>query len=126
LEQLAAALPSLKPALSRIVGRLWDLFPIIRDHYYHPAFGGSYSIKSVLPAVVPSMGYDDLEIKEGGQAASAYYRMVFVETDWIEQSTIREALLRYCARDTLAMVQLRKALLEKCLRGTQSDTSKIL
>ena len=36
--------------------------------------------------------------------------MVFVETDWVEQATIEEALLRYCARDTLAMVELRRVL----------------
>ena len=114
LSQLATALPSLKPALSRVINRLWDLFPIVRDHYYHPAFGGSYSIKSVLPAMIPSLAYDDLAIKEGGHAASQYYRMVFVETDWVERATIEEALLRYCARDTLAMVELRKALLRKC------------
>jgi uncharacterized protein DUF2779 len=113
LEQLAAALPALRPALSLIVSRLWDLFPIIRDHYYHPGFGGSYSIKSVLPAIVPSLAYDDLAIQEGGHAASQYYRMVFVETDWVERATIQEALLRYCARDTLAMVELRRALMEK-------------
>lgn len=113
LEQLAVAIPSLKPALLRLVGRLWDLFPIIRDHYYHPAFGGSYSIKSVLPAMVPSLAYDDLAIKEGGHAASQYYRMVFVETDWVERASIEEALLRYCERDTLAMVELRRALQEK-------------
>lgn len=113
LEQLAAALPSLSPALSRIVSRLWDLFPIIRDHYFHPAFGGSYSIKSVLPALVPSLAYDDLVIQEGGHAASQYYRMVFVETDWVERAAIEEALLRYCARDTLALVELRRALMEK-------------
>jgi len=113
LEGLADAFPSLKPALSRIVGRLWDLFPIIRDHYYHPAFGGSYSIKSVLSAMVPSLAYDDLAIKEGGHAASQYYRMVFVETDWVERAKIQEALLAYCKRDTLAMVELRRALKEK-------------
>jgi predicted RecB family nuclease len=113
LEQLAIALPLLKPAISRVISRLWDLFPIIRDHYYHPAFAGSYSIKSVLPAMVPSLAYDDLLIKEGGHAACQYYRMVFIETDWVERATIEEALLRYCARDTLAMVELRHALMEK-------------
>lgn len=116
LEQLAIAIPPLKPALLRLVVRLWDLFPIIRDHYYHPAFGGSYSIKSVLPAMVPSLAYDDLAIKEGGHAASQYYRMVFVETDWVERAAIEEALLRYCERDTLAMVELRRALQEKAQR----------
>jgi hypothetical protein len=59
------------------------------------------------------LGYDDLAIKEGGHAASQYYRMVFVETDWVERATIEDNLLRYCARDTLALVELRRALMEK-------------
>ena len=113
MRQLVEAFPEFRSAFKAIIKRLWDLHPIIKDHYYHPAFQGSYSIKSVLPAVVPSLGYEDLAIREGGQAASEYYRMVFVETDWIEQTTIREALLRYCARDTLAMVELRRVLGEK-------------
>jgi hypothetical protein len=67
----------------------------------------------VLPAVVPSLGYDDLAIQAGGQAAAEYYRMVFVETDWVERASIREALLRYCARDTFALVELRRVLEKK-------------
>jgi predicted RecB family nuclease len=121
MEQLSEAFPEYRSALSHIIKRLWDLFPIIRDHYYHPAFQGSFSIKSVLPAVVPSLGYDDLAIREGGQAASAYYRMIFVETDWVEQAAIKEALLRYCARDTMAMVELRRALKGK----TESAQSEL-
>lgn len=113
IRQLGDSFPELQSACKAIVKRLWDLLPVIRNHYYHPAFNGSYSIKSVLPAVVPSLGYGDLTIREGGQAAAEYYRMVFVETDWVEQATLRDALLRYCARDTLAMVELRKVLGEK-------------
>jgi uncharacterized protein DUF2779 len=113
LEQLADTLPHWQPELKRIIARLWDLYEIIKDHYYHPRFVGSYKIKDVLPAVVPSLGYGDLIIKEGGQATSEYYRMVFVETDWIERAKIQEALLQYCKRDTLAMVELRRALKDK-------------
>ncbi len=113
LEQLAEALPDLRPELKQIIARIWDLYEVIKEHYYHPEFLGRYSIKDVLPAVVPSLGYDDLMIKEGGQAASEYYRMVFLETDWIERAKIQEALLQYCKRDTLAMVELRRALKEK-------------
>lgn len=115
IEQLAETLPDLRQALRELVKRIWDLHPIVKDHYYHPEFGGSYSLKEVLPALVPSLRYDDLGIREGGQAAAAYYRMVFVETDWIEQDKIREALLAYCKRDTLAMVELRKVLLKKAM-----------
>ena len=49
---------------------------VVQEHYYHPAFGGSYSIKSVLPAVVPDLSYDDLEIGDGAVAAREYVRMV--------------------------------------------------
>lgn len=113
IEQLAEALPELRSELRGLIKRIWDLHPIVRDHYYHPKFGGSFSLKEVLPAVVPSLGYDDLAIREGGQAAAEYRRMVFIETDWVERDAIREALLRYCGRDTLAMVELRRVLEKK-------------
>lgn len=113
LERLAERYPSMRAELNRVIRRLWDLLPVIRDHYYHPAFGGSYSIKTVLPAVVPSLGYGDLDIQEGGSAAQEYYRMVFKETDWVKRETTRHALLEYCKRDTLAMMELRRGLWEK-------------
>ncbi|WP_455378204.1 DUF2779 domain-containing protein [Petrachloros mirabilis] len=111
--QLAEALPEFRVALRTLVSRIWDLHPIVKDHYYHPDFGGSFSLKEVLPALVPSLRYDDLGIREGGQAAAEYYKMVFIECDWIERANIREALLAYCKRDTLAMLELRRVLGEK-------------
>ncbi|HXV68494.1 MAG TPA: DUF2779 domain-containing protein [Nitrospira sp.] len=113
LERLAEHYPSLRSDIERVIRRLWDLFPVIRDHYYHPAFGGSYSIKAVLPAVVPALDYGDLAIREGGSAAQEYYRMVFKEMDWVERAAIKQALLEYCKRDTLAMMELRRGLREK-------------
>ncbi|HNP42002.1 MAG TPA: DUF2779 domain-containing protein, partial [Nitrospira sp.] len=77
LERLAEDFPSLRKDLKRVVARLWDLHVIIRDHYYHPAFEGSYSIKAVLPAVMPSLSYADLVIRDGGVAACEYSRMIF-------------------------------------------------
>lgn len=119
IRQLAEAFPEFRSAFKPILKRLWDFHPIVKDHYYHPAFNGSYSMKSVLPAVVPALAYDDLVIRAGGQAAAEYYRMVFIETDWVERAAIREALLRYCARDTFAMVELRRVLGEKAGRNTK-------
>ena len=110
LERLAEDFPSLKKDIKEVIARLWDLHMVIRDHYYHPAFDGSYSIKAVLPAVVPALSYADLAIRDGGVAACEYSRMIFAVNDWIEKAQIEEALLRYCERDTLAMVALRKEL----------------
>lgn len=50
-EHLAAAVPSRRAALGKVAGRLVDLLPIVRDHVYHPDFLGSFSQKSVLPAL---------------------------------------------------------------------------
>ncbi|HJT20928.1 MAG TPA: DUF2779 domain-containing protein [Nitrospira sp.] len=113
LEQVMAVFPQYREPFQRIIARLWDLLPVIRNHYYHPGFRGSYSIKAVSPAVIPSLAYRDLAIQDGGQAANAYYRLAFVETDWIELASLRHSLLQYCQRDTMAMVQLRKALAQK-------------
>jgi hypothetical protein len=66
-----------------------------------------------MPALVPGLSYSDLEIQDGGVAAHAYAHMLFEETDWVERERIREALMRYCERDTFAMLQVRRILLEK-------------
>ena len=122
LECLCEAVPSLKQELKLVIARLWDLHPVIRDNYYHPQFEGSFSIKSVLPALVPSLSYDDLRIQEGSLAAQQYHRMVFEETDWVEKARIREALLWYCERDSLGMLEVRRVLLGKTL--SEATTTK--
>jgi predicted RecB family nuclease len=116
LTALADALPHLRHELDRVCERLWDLHPVVKANYYHPGFEGSYSIKAVLPALVPALAYDDLEIQEGTMASVQFARMVFDDLDLAEQARIRTALLNYCARDTLAMVEVRKALRAKACR----------
>lgn len=113
LKELADAFPGFRSDIDRAIERFWDLLSVIRAHYYHPEFVGSFSIKSVLPAVVPSLGYDDLEIQEGSMASLQYYRMIFEVSDETERTRLRTALLKYCERDTMAMVALRAALLAK-------------
>ncbi|SLM49146.1 conserved protein of unknown function [Nitrospira japonica] len=113
IKQMIEDFPDFRSDFRQILKRLWDLQAVIQTNYYHPDFGGSYSLKSVLPAMARSVGYDDLTIRDGGQAAAAYHHMVFVETDWIEQAATRDALRRYCARDTWALVQVRHALSRK-------------
>jgi hypothetical protein len=115
LERLAEAFPQYEPQLTALITRLWDLYEIIKGHYYHPGFAGSYSIKAVLPAIVPTLGYQDLEVRDGTSAARAYYVMVFEETDWVEQERIADSLLQYCGRDTRAMLEIRRVLIEKAL-----------
>lgn len=64
LSDLALWLPEFSVRIKKIQRRLWDLLPIIRNHVYHPAFNGSHSLKSVLPALVPGMTYEGMEVAE--------------------------------------------------------------
>ena len=109
LKALAATFPEYADALNNIIARLVDLLPIVKGNYYHPDFHGSFSIKSVLPAVAPDLGYDDLDINDG-HLASVWYARALVTADATERHQIFDNLRNYCARDTLAMVELRKTL----------------
>jgi uncharacterized protein DUF2779 len=117
LMDLAGLFPRLRRELCAVAARLWDLLPIVRRHYYHPAFNGSFSIKVILPALAPSLDYNNLEINDGGLAALRYYRMAFGNIDADEKTRIRTALLEYCKRDTLALLEIRRILQEKSLEA---------
>ena len=74
LRHLAAAFPQKADALAAVQARLFDLLPVVREHCYHPQFHGSFSLKNVLPALVPGLGYDDMAVADGREAAAFYQR----------------------------------------------------
>ncbi|MDT8322091.1 MAG: DUF2779 domain-containing protein, partial [Xanthomonadales bacterium] len=95
------------------IDRLWDLLPVVRNHYYHPQFRGSFSIKVVLPALIPGAGWTDLEISDGMEAATRYAEALD-DPDEERRDAVFRGLREYCKQDTLAMVDLRKALQQLC------------
>ena len=104
--RLAEHLPHLGERLEALVTRLVDLLPIVRRSIYHSDFHGSFSIKNVLPALVPELAYDDLEIAEGTVASFSYQSIVEGLLPAHEAQATLEALRSYCARDTQAMLEL--------------------
>lgn len=106
----AALYPDLAGHLASIVERLVDLEVIIRKNFYHPGFGGRTSIKLTLPALVPGMGYDDLDISEGGTAMAAFACLAMGHYGEAEALEVKRHLLEYCKQDTLAMVRLHEHL----------------
>ncbi|HEY4131368.1 MAG TPA: DUF2779 domain-containing protein, partial [Gemmatimonadaceae bacterium] len=111
IKHVAEACPDLATPLLAIAESLVDLLPIVREHVYHPEFVGSFSLKKVLPALVPTLTYEGLAIAEGLTAQAQLSRLYFeagMGAD--ERSEIREALLKYCELDTHAMVELERAL----------------
>lgn len=115
IKEMAEAFPDLAAHLMNIHANIVDLLiPFRSGHYYTPAMGGSFSIKSVLPALFP--GYEELDyhnlstlVQNGGDAMSIFPRMKDMSVE--DEREARQALLEYCKLDTLAMVRIWEKLL---------------
>ncbi len=120
LQELARQMPDLAASLNAIIERLVDLLPVVRGAIYLPASGFSNSIKAVAPALAPGFGYDDLPgIADGSSAAAAFLQAASGALPPSEAASVRSELLAYCERDTLAMVEVHRALVR--LSGSQPD-----
>jgi hypothetical protein len=80
--------------------------PVIRAHVYHSELRASYSLKWVLPALVPDMTHEGMEVAEGCEAGLAWEKMIRADDKSEERKRLKDALLAYCKQDTLAMVRL--------------------
>ncbi len=110
LHAIANDFPKYKKKIEERIERIVDLMiPFQKKWYYTPEMQGSYSIKYVLPALVPELSYNELEVADGG-TASIVYEQLIEETDMIKTMETRKNLLEYCKLDTLAMVEILKKL----------------
>lgn len=112
IKEMIEDFPEQSEKLNSIHDRVMDLIVPFRKRYaYRWQQHGSNSIKDVLPAFVPDMSYKDLEISNGGMAMDAYHLMC-AEKDQTKLEALRGNLLKYCERDTEAMVKLHRLLVE--------------
>lgn len=109
LQELAEAFPEHADRLNNMVARLWDQLLIFRKYYDHYQFGGSNSLKSVLPVVVPHLRYSELDVQNGTMAQVIWEKMIHHRGGEEKQQQIK-ALLAYCHLDTLAMVEIHRHL----------------
>lgn len=115
IRELAAAFPDLSEHLLNIESNIKDLLtPFQSGWYYNREMGGSFSIKSVLPALFPDdpqLNYHNLEgVHNGSEAMEIFPQIQFMEP--AEKETARRNLLKYCELDTLAMVKVWEKLKE--------------
>jgi hypothetical protein len=111
MKELGVRFPRKRAALGRLADRVVDLLPIVEAHYYHPLQEGSWSIKKVLPAMVPDLRYDQLDgVQDGGAAMDAYFEATSPTTIAERKGEIERQLLAYCGLDTYAMVRLWQVL----------------
>jgi hypothetical protein len=121
IKALQDAFGDLTELLQAVLDRLINLLPIIQDNVYHPEFRGSFSIKSVLPALVPSLSYSGLEVTDGDTAMTRFARMARGELSGDDVPITRKHLLDYCKLDTLAMVRLHDTLSQLTADVSTSD-----
>jgi hypothetical protein len=120
LADLATWFPEYAEKIGAITDNMRDLMvPFRKRDCYLWQMNGSYSIKAVLPALIPGQSYDGMEICNGSMAMGAYQIMCETE-DPKELKSIRKALLEYCRLDTLAMV----SILEKLREISKSEIVK--
>lgn len=113
LNHLKLTYPEMGIQLESVVDRLFDLLPILTKGYYHPLFGGSSSLKRVLPALIPELSYDRLEIGGGMDASAMFMKMALNDLDPLDFRPIREKLLQYCKLDTRALFLVYKVLVDE-------------
>lgn len=110
--EMAAAFPEHAAFLSNLNARVIDLMkPFSDETITDPAFMGSASIKKVLPALVPELAYDDLDIKEGASASRLWKDVTLINPETSERGKIYADLVAYCTRDTWAMVAIHQTLM---------------
>ena len=110
LKELAETFPEHAPRLLNMIDRLWDQLNIFKKHYQDYRFGGSNSLKSVLPVVVPELSYKELDVQDGTQAQVVWEKMIGVGETAVK-TQLAEQLREYCHLDTLAMVEIHHALM---------------
>lgn len=106
LRALDELFPDLAEAIDKRLENIHDLMvPFRKRDVYRWPMHGSYSIKEVLPAMVPKLSYAGMEIADGMAAMQAYHDMCALEPgDELDQ--LRKVMLEYCRLDTLAMVSI--------------------
>lgn len=114
IRKLAKEFPEFSHHLMCIHDNIKDLMtPFQKKDYYTPSMKGSYSIKNVLPALVPEMelAYKNLSlVHNGGEAMQTFANLS--KMDEKSKQEYRKALLEYCKLDTLAMVKVLEKLKE--------------
>jgi predicted RecB family nuclease len=101
-------------AIDQIIDRLVDMLAIVKGHVYHPGFLCSFSIKNVAPVLAPGISYKSLPLVADGTAASATFERIAAGRlmPGEDEAALRSALLEYCKLDTLAMVEVHRALMK--------------
>jgi hypothetical protein len=104
---MSEILPEYSEFLLDVNDRIVDLMiPFSEGWYADKDFFGSASIKIVLPVLVPSLSYKELDIGGGAAAQRIWMETIIDGKNKDKKDKILSDLLKYCKLDTLAMVEI--------------------
>ncbi|UWR03468.1 DUF2779 domain-containing protein [Ruegeria conchae] len=104
-KSMADLYPRKSDFLFGLIRRTLDLEDIFKDGYVDIAFGGSTSIKKVLPVLAPDLDYANMAVSNGTEAMESWVRLINLP-DSPEKDKLRKDMLEYCKLDTYAMVRI--------------------
>ena len=108
---LGELVPEHADSYADLNARIVDLMtPFSKNWYVDSGFKGSASIKNVLPILVPELSHKVLEISDGSTAQRLWMETILDGEHSEEKDQILDNLVEYCKLDTLAMVEIWKAL----------------
>eukprot|EP00211_Chloroparvula_japonica_P001215 CAMPEP_0119139430 /NCGR_PEP_ID=MMETSP1310-20130426/27494_1 /TAXON_ID=464262 /ORGANISM="Genus nov. species nov., Strain RCC2339" /LENGTH=540 /DNA_ID=CAMNT_0007130721 /DNA_START=81 /DNA_END=1700 /DNA_ORIENTATION=+ len=114
LREMGDAFPNLRDDLLEMEGSIVDLYEVCKGAMYHPAMGGSYSLKNVCAALFPDaeadLGYQDGDVQDGSTAMTILGKRARGQLPDEEWRDIAPELERYCGLDTFNLLRIRVEL----------------
>lgn len=106
-EEMALAHPEYAELLQSVNERTYDLMMIFKlGLYVDPRFGGSNSLKKVMPVLVPDLSYDNLAIHEGGTASASWAIVTDPTMSQEQRDQLYTDMIEYCRLDVYGMVKI--------------------
>ena len=106
--------PEYEKFLAGLNERMVDLMvPFSKGWFVDKNFFGRASIKSVLPALLPELSYEELNISHGGEAQRVWMQTILEGKNEEKKAKIMNDLRKYCTLDTYAMYAILEYLLKK-------------
>ena len=98
--------------IDKLISRLKDTLKIVRKNFYSPLMNGKYTIKNIIKAIPSNISYDVKDnIASGEDAQLAWFICTDPKTTQKERQQQINLLKEYCSKDTLAIYDLVKYLI---------------
>ncbi|KKR06106.1 MAG: hypothetical protein UT34_C0001G0146 [candidate division WS6 bacterium GW2011_GWF2_39_15] len=111
---MARIYPEYREKLYSINERIIDLGDIFsKQMYVDYRFKGSWSIKNILPVLVPDLDYKKMEISNGTLAMTTWESIVYGNLIPQKKNLLIDALLKYCELDTYAMYRILEEVIKR-------------